>query len=604
MASAALPIRNELQPKAADYFQPQESAGCGRHALNNFFKGIYFIKDSGVTYTDPELVNLDPATTDVPISLQSVCRLFNEKINLTLVPHVNICERSENYLIEVLQAALRICGYQAEISSDYNDNDLTTPEFKGYIINTGGHYISARYNQTNNSKPFKIVNSTFSNLGANGEDVTFDELKRRSQVSHLTVVFTGHYIQPFDTNIETDEIIPTNDPTNNCKFNKNVNYVVTKQGEVFYVISRQIDGATNKCSGKITIMDENGNQNNTVDQSELEIAHDIIPTNLIIAVSNYQNKGKTYFPSIKSSSLIDRLGSALSKPSYSLSSSSTPKPDPTLLANKKNLCKIYYEDWANLFVDGYESRLDTVLQEMYGTNTPLTPLTPTQKNKILQDLGHFCQLNSGTSTTTTTSAPLSITIPTLAASTVTPSWFTGLSGAELWEQYGKFPDKIYYDIDGFQQKVGCPKNANPSPCQDVSQLRICNKKGVCGRSSYREKSLSLTGPPEKIGTPTTTISPVTTGSSVAATSSLSQWPQTPTSTPTSTAASTPTGAPTTTTTQVRRSNRLANLPPTSTKGGSRTRKHIKIRSSDTRKKIKTNKTKSKRINKRKSRKTT
>jgi hypothetical protein len=479
--------RNELLPEIQDYFQNQESLGCGRHALNNFFKGTYFVKDNQIVYTDYMLNTLNPATTKIPISLQSLCRLYNIKLNYVLntQPPENVCVDNENYLIEVLQAALRICGYKAEISSEYDNNYLIIPNFKGYIINTGGHYISAKYKPLDNM--FNIVDSIDTGNGPKGYDVSFEQLKKIHQVSHITVSFTGKFINPFDeTNINTNDIPKMYDisRTNNCRFNKHVNYVKYNEKN-YYLLSRGLDRPDN-CVNDTEILDEEGKiiKITQKDQTKLTLTTTTISQKLLQAVKNYYN-GKT-----------QTSPSSPSSPSYS-SSSSPKKVDKKQSSIKNSLCKIYYEDWNNLFTPGYKSELNDYLESIRDQSEPLTE---NDRQNMLTKLGQFCQSNSqapvaqviaqGLQGATPAQTRSATPIPAQGSQANIPAsnLFKGISAADMLSNYNSNPDTTYYDIRGFEKKITCLKGINP--CNNVNDLRLCNKNGNCSKTKYTNYELS------------------------------------------------------------------------------------------------------------------
>ena len=124
----------------ADFFEPQgPSLGCGRHALNNFFGGVFFTTSTGGAYTEEELIQAGKnLSTAAPMDLTRVCK--------SLKPVGNPCPINEDYDITTLTYALVIAGYGVETLSRLPVN----PSGLGYIINLdatpskSGHWVSLR----------------------------------------------------------------------------------------------------------------------------------------------------------------------------------------------------------------------------------------------------------------------------------------------------------------------------------------------------------------------------------------------------------------------------------------------------------------------------
>ena len=132
-------------PYEASYLQPQESAGCGRHALNNLLGGTYFIKSDGPAYTLDEIIaagrNL---SIESPIDLQRVCKYLASK---SKYDNAITCPDSENYLADVLSFALRAAGYDVHILYRHKDGKLPKIEGgdTGYIFNYNySHWVALR----------------------------------------------------------------------------------------------------------------------------------------------------------------------------------------------------------------------------------------------------------------------------------------------------------------------------------------------------------------------------------------------------------------------------------------------------------------------------
>jgi len=137
------------------YIQLQESAGCGRHALNNLLGGTYFTKTGGAAYTFDDLEQLGrdiSATT--PIDLQRICGYLQKSPKHTL-DELDPCPASEYYNIEVLQFSLQIAGYKTDAL--YRNKEEGLDSFQkfvndtrgtlGYIINYNkGHWVALHKN--------------------------------------------------------------------------------------------------------------------------------------------------------------------------------------------------------------------------------------------------------------------------------------------------------------------------------------------------------------------------------------------------------------------------------------------------------------------------
>jgi hypothetical protein len=139
-------------PDGTDQIQPQESSGCGRHALNNLFRNpnnsnqleALFIKGG-----KNDKIDLDSERPDNKISLTGICSLIAP-------PNSNYCPDNENYDTTVLTFALMYAGYEVDETGYEINNDNLTQENQnkeiiicksidsiGGIVNYGsGHWIS------------------------------------------------------------------------------------------------------------------------------------------------------------------------------------------------------------------------------------------------------------------------------------------------------------------------------------------------------------------------------------------------------------------------------------------------------------------------------
>jgi hypothetical protein len=206
----SLPLRypqdggaNKRTPLTLDpaYWQTQESAGCGRHALNNLFGGTYFVKDDGSTPTNIE----DLKKIKQPVSLQSICRFAANQEIAKSQKDFN-CLDNENYEILVLIYALNILGYSALPQNEFTKDDGAVI---GYIYNLGPikgkdimrHWVAIRKIDT---KTYRYIDSLDSTHKANGRD--FPSLENVNDYvtkalhkeipNKLQVRFTGSFVQP------------------------------------------------------------------------------------------------------------------------------------------------------------------------------------------------------------------------------------------------------------------------------------------------------------------------------------------------------------------------------------------------------------------------
>lgn len=124
-------------PYYPGFFEPQEGAGCGRHALNNLFHNTYFVKEGAPI--------VDPSTLIPPIPLNSLCEFLARNNTATTKNGDNtiICKSNEDYEAEMLIAGLNVAGHKAE---RINDKDIyengaykedTADNVLGYIVNSG-----------------------------------------------------------------------------------------------------------------------------------------------------------------------------------------------------------------------------------------------------------------------------------------------------------------------------------------------------------------------------------------------------------------------------------------------------------------------------------
>ena len=208
----AAAVRAEI--KAGTYWERQQSAACGRHALNNLFGTKIFIADDKSEITDATFQTLG---TKVPISLQSLCRYLSKDERYgdkgtdgKLVPLA--CPPEENYDNLVLEAALGVLGYKGGIPNtiegvpirDWKNIHTNDKDVIGYIVNFGaGHWVAYRklpdgkYKYINSSDDDDIKHSK----PPHGLVDTLDNLKARHRdriEDVIEIKFMGHFIGKMD----------------------------------------------------------------------------------------------------------------------------------------------------------------------------------------------------------------------------------------------------------------------------------------------------------------------------------------------------------------------------------------------------------------------
>ena len=160
-----LPPPEQLPPLVNDpsFFETQYSLGCGRHALNNLFGGKYFLKNNDTTspeyndtkYTlqEAKLAGGKDLLISKPFFLSRFCKYLAdiEFIQPTVINEDTYCPENENYDVNVIEQALRYCGFPIDslnIADDSFINDGANNDLVGYIINYGrGHWVSLKYNK-------------------------------------------------------------------------------------------------------------------------------------------------------------------------------------------------------------------------------------------------------------------------------------------------------------------------------------------------------------------------------------------------------------------------------------------------------------------------
>jgi len=151
-------------PRIAKFFEAQQSAGCGRHALNNLLGGQYFIKGKSpyTAYTKEDLKAGGKELSNEngkQFELMRFCYYLKTLIIINLTGNMdNYCQESENYDTNVLELALQVCGFNTDNKTgSFNEEETDKTNLLGYIINyNGGHWVALQYNGTN----YTLINST------------------------------------------------------------------------------------------------------------------------------------------------------------------------------------------------------------------------------------------------------------------------------------------------------------------------------------------------------------------------------------------------------------------------------------------------------------
>lgn len=239
-----LPLRHpEVQSGGAvkeleslpDFFEPQESAGCGRHALNNLFGGKHFLREGG-TNINKDTIN---APIKAPLNLPSLCTymsglpMFNEEGKpLT-------CPTSEYYSSSLIIASLELLGYTAKPIKDDNSKAEwkkypDTDKLIGYIINVPGHWVAFRKLADNNYRYIDsmIPDAPHGMTGSIPELVKHLDTKGLNILNGLEVRFTG---KP----LKIDRLTTPEKTTTNCPFELN-DEITDATGNHYVVIHREL----------------------------------------------------------------------------------------------------------------------------------------------------------------------------------------------------------------------------------------------------------------------------------------------------------------------------------------------------------------------------
>lgn len=235
------------------FFEPQQSAGCGRHALNNLLGGKHFLRDGG-TIINKDTIN---GLITAPINLPSLCTymsglpMFNEEGKPLA------CPENEYYSSSLIIASLELLGYSAKPIKD----DNSKPEWKkytdtdkliGYIINVPGHWVAFRKLADNN---YRYIDSVITEnphgiTGSIPELVKHLDEKGLPILNGLEIRFTGNPLK-------IDRLTSPVKTTTSCPFELN-DEITDATGNHFVVTDRQL-GDKQECKS-ITLVNIKTNE--------------------------------------------------------------------------------------------------------------------------------------------------------------------------------------------------------------------------------------------------------------------------------------------------------------------------------------------------------
>jgi hypothetical protein len=193
-----------------NFFEPQESLGCGRHALNNLLGGRYFIKSSLLPITNDNIKYLP-----LPIPLINLCNFLinTKKITHSVSLGGDACPSDENYDDAVLTSALQIIGFKTYLVLDLTDPKTTasintlnsTKDFIGFILNLGGgHWISFRNIGSNEYRRIDSIGDIQLKALSIKLDAILEEARKYERYALIAVVCKGKFI---DTYFTSDALI-------------------------------------------------------------------------------------------------------------------------------------------------------------------------------------------------------------------------------------------------------------------------------------------------------------------------------------------------------------------------------------------------------------
>lgn len=129
------------KPFSTFFFQSQEGLGCGRHAINNLFQEVvYDITNSN---------KIDLQKPKFPMNIKKLCNEITEQSKKIFPERGDIykCKTSENYYDSVIDAALRLKGYENVYNIFiFNKNDLDNQNLnnKFMIVHLPEHWTCTR----------------------------------------------------------------------------------------------------------------------------------------------------------------------------------------------------------------------------------------------------------------------------------------------------------------------------------------------------------------------------------------------------------------------------------------------------------------------------
>jgi hypothetical protein len=207
-------------PSIDDKIQPQESLGCGRHALNNLFRNPNITSQYDALFIkgdQNDLLNLDIQRPDKNISLFSICKyIFPAK--------ENFCNDNENYDTSILQFALLYAGYQVDETGYKKNNENPIKELEnieiiicksidsiGGIVNYGdNHWISIVKNIENNKwYSYDSIGSEKTEFN-NFEEYFTKNKDKITQILFIKIPIDAEKKIKLITNIELNDFAKTN----------------------------------------------------------------------------------------------------------------------------------------------------------------------------------------------------------------------------------------------------------------------------------------------------------------------------------------------------------------------------------------------------------
>ena len=117
--------------KQITFCEAQESAGCGRHAINNLLGGVFFVKIGGCIINND---NYTQRTFTIPINMPSLCAFLVTRYPLLFSSTIvgSNCPDSENYLYSVIVIALNMLGYM--VNEEVINGELYTRDGNRRVV--------------------------------------------------------------------------------------------------------------------------------------------------------------------------------------------------------------------------------------------------------------------------------------------------------------------------------------------------------------------------------------------------------------------------------------------------------------------------------------